>query len=98
MGGGNTLELWREMLLESLKDFAVLSEAFHRKLQVKSKPRGLDLASSISMLRYLGSYEPHFSIMNQKHTANTSCNRDSPLGAHRWLTILLRRGEQLGQV
>lgn len=40
--GGNTLEHWRETLLEPLKDFAALSEALHRKLQ-ESKPHGLDL-------------------------------------------------------
>lgn len=62
------------MLLESLKDFAVLSEALHRKLQVKSKPRGLDLASSIRTLWCLGS---HFPIMDQEYTANASCHRDS---------------------
>lgn len=78
------------MLLESLKDFAVLFEALHRKLQVKSKPCGLDLASSIRMLWCLGSHEPHFPLMSQKHTANASCCWDSPLDAHRWLTILLR--------
>lgn len=78
------------MLLESLKDFAVLSGALHRKLQVKSKPCGLDLASSIRMPRCLGSHEPHFPTMDQEHTANASCNRDSPLDAHRWLRILLR--------
>lgn len=37
------------MSLESLKDFAVLSEVLHRKLQVKTKPHGVDLASSIRM-------------------------------------------------
>lgn len=42
--GENILELWREMLLESLKDFAVLFEALHRKLQVKSKPWTLPAA------------------------------------------------------
>lgn len=71
------------MLLESLKDFAVLSEALHRKLQVKSKPRGLDLATSIWMLWCLGSHEPRFPIMNQEHSANACCNRNSPLDAHR---------------
>jgi len=41
--GKNTQELWRETLLESLKDFSALSEALHRKLQ-NSKSRALDLA------------------------------------------------------
>lgn len=42
--GGNTQELWRETLLEPLKDFAALSEALHRKLQEKSKSHSPELA------------------------------------------------------
>lgn len=51
------------MLLESLKGFAVPSEALHRKLQVKTKPRGVDLASSIRMLWCLDS---HFPVMERR--------------------------------